>query len=228
MAAQRLRTALDLWRGPTLVDVRLGPVLEIEAMRLEESRLVTVERRIDADLRLGRHAGLIAELMDLTARHPQHEGLHCQVMVALYRSGRQEFGALASTGGCAGELIERTRRRTLTGRLRGCITRCSRSIRCWRCRRGRGALLRSISSRRDAADRARPAPAAAPAGAAGPPPVGHGRGLSAGVRGQRPYRVEAVRPLPARSCARWGHSWVRAYPNTAPRRANSPRTRCHA
>ncbi|OIJ68230.1 AfsR/SARP family transcriptional regulator [Streptomyces mangrovisoli] len=89
VSAASFRAALDLWRGTTLVDVRLGPVLEIEALRLEESRLVTVERRIDADLRLGRHAELIAELMELTARHPQHEGLHSQVMVALYRSGRQ-------------------------------------------------------------------------------------------------------------------------------------------
>ncbi|WP_189829263.1 AfsR/SARP family transcriptional regulator, partial [Streptomyces subrutilus] len=89
LAADRLRAALDLWRGPALVDVRVGPILDIEVMRLEESRLVTVERRIDADLRLGRHSELIAELTDLTARHPQHEGLHSQVMVALYRSGRQ-------------------------------------------------------------------------------------------------------------------------------------------
>jgi DNA-binding SARP family transcriptional activator len=58
-------------------------------MRLQESRLATVERRLDADLRLGRHAELIAELTELTARHPHHEGLHSQVMVALYRSGRQ-------------------------------------------------------------------------------------------------------------------------------------------
>ncbi|MFC9297025.1 BTAD domain-containing putative transcriptional regulator [Streptomyces sp. NPDC057011] len=89
VAAARLRAALDLWRGPALVDVRVGPILDIEVMRLEESRLVTVERRIDADLRLGRHSELIAELTELTARHPQHEGLHSQVMVALYRSGRQ-------------------------------------------------------------------------------------------------------------------------------------------
>ncbi|SCK10249.1 DNA-binding transcriptional activator of the SARP family [Streptomyces sp. WMMB 714] len=89
LAARRFREALDLWRGPALVDVRVGPVLEIEVMRLEESRLVTVERRIDADLRLGRHSELIAELTELTARHPQHEGVHSQAMVALYRSGRQ-------------------------------------------------------------------------------------------------------------------------------------------
>lgn len=75
--------------GPALVDVRVGPILDIEVMRLEESRLVVRERRIDADLRLGRHAELTAELTDLIARHPQHEGLHSQAMVALYRSGRQ-------------------------------------------------------------------------------------------------------------------------------------------
>jgi DNA-binding SARP family transcriptional activator len=88
-AAAVLRTALDLWDGPALVDVRVGPILEIEVMRLEQSRLVTRERRIDAELRLGRHVELIAELTDLVARHPQHEGLHSQAMVALYRSGRQ-------------------------------------------------------------------------------------------------------------------------------------------
>lgn len=88
-AADRFRQALALWRGPALVDVRVGPILEIEVMRLEESRLGTVEWRIDADLRLGRHSELIAELTELTARHPHHEGLHSQAMVALYRSGRQ-------------------------------------------------------------------------------------------------------------------------------------------
>ncbi|MFI2620587.1 BTAD domain-containing putative transcriptional regulator [Streptomyces sp. NPDC018584] len=88
-AAAQFREALRLWEGSALVDVSTGPVLEIEVTRLEESRLVTVERRIDADLRLGRHAELIAELTHLIALHPQHEGLHSQAMVALYRSGRQ-------------------------------------------------------------------------------------------------------------------------------------------
>ncbi|BBA98082.1 Furaqunicin regulatory protein [Actinacidiphila reveromycinica] len=89
VAADRFRRALGLWQGPALVDVRVGPVLRIEVLRLEESRLGTVERRIDADLRLGRHTQLLPELTELTARHPQHEGLHSQAMVALYRSGRQ-------------------------------------------------------------------------------------------------------------------------------------------
>ncbi|GAA3287386.1 AfsR/SARP family transcriptional regulator [Streptomyces lavendulae] len=88
-AADLLREGLALWRGPALVDVRVGPVLEIEVLRLEASRLVAVERRIDVDLRLGRHTELLAELTELTARQPQHEGLHSQLMVALYRSGRQ-------------------------------------------------------------------------------------------------------------------------------------------
>ncbi|MFD4482537.1 BTAD domain-containing putative transcriptional regulator [Streptomyces sp. NPDC058471] len=88
-AATLFRDALAMWQGPALVDVRVGPILEIEVMRLEESRVVTVERRIDADLRLGRHTEVIAELTDLIARHPQHEGLHSQAMVAMYRSGRQ-------------------------------------------------------------------------------------------------------------------------------------------
>jgi SARP family transcriptional regulator, regulator of embCAB operon len=88
-AAQCLRKALDLWEGPALVDVRVGPILGLEVMRLEESRLVARERRIDAELRLGRHIELIAELTDLIARHPQNEGLHSQAMVAFYRSGRR-------------------------------------------------------------------------------------------------------------------------------------------
>ncbi|MFF0066927.1 BTAD domain-containing putative transcriptional regulator [Streptomyces sp. NPDC005279] len=88
-AAGLFRDALARWNGSALVDVRVGPILEIEVMRLEESRLGTVERRIDAELRLGRHTELLAELTELIARHPQHEGLHSQAMVALYRSGRQ-------------------------------------------------------------------------------------------------------------------------------------------
>lgn len=88
-AAELFRRALDLWDGSALVDVRVGPVLEIEVAGLEESRLVTLERCIDAELRLGRHTELTAELTELIARHPQHEGVHSQAMVALYRSGRQ-------------------------------------------------------------------------------------------------------------------------------------------
>lgn len=89
LASERFGKALDLWDGRALVDVRLGPVLDIEVIRLEESRLVTIERRIDADLQLGRHAELLGELRQLTLRHLLHEGLHAQFILAQYRSGRQ-------------------------------------------------------------------------------------------------------------------------------------------
>ncbi|WP_026117520.1 AfsR/SARP family transcriptional regulator [Nocardiopsis alkaliphila] len=88
-ASELFDRALDMWRGAALVDVGKGPILEIEAMRLQESRLSTLEHRIKADLRLGRHAELLTELTALTARHPLHEGLHAHHIVAMCRSGRQ-------------------------------------------------------------------------------------------------------------------------------------------
>lgn len=88
-ASATLTEAMAGWTGPALVDVRIGPLLEIELVRLEESRLVALEQRIDADLRLGRHTELITELGTLVARHPLHEVLHAQYMTALYRAGRQ-------------------------------------------------------------------------------------------------------------------------------------------
>ncbi|MGW0534444.1 AfsR/SARP family transcriptional regulator [Streptomyces sp. NPDC003032] len=87
-ASAHLGQALGLWRGQALVDVRTGPILEVELARLEESRLSALERRIEADLRLGRDSALLSELSELTIRHPLHEGLHAQRMVALYRCGR--------------------------------------------------------------------------------------------------------------------------------------------
>ncbi|MER5808613.1 AfsR/SARP family transcriptional regulator [Streptomyces sp. NPDC002033] len=86
-ASELLRTALDLWRGPALVDVPVGPVLELELMRLEEGRMAALEQRIEADLRLGRHAVLLGELRVLVAQHPLHENLCAQLMIALYRCG---------------------------------------------------------------------------------------------------------------------------------------------
>jgi DNA-binding SARP family transcriptional activator len=87
-AEQKLTAALDLWRGPALIDVTAGPQLEIEAMRLNESRLGDTTLRIDADLVLGRHHQLLGELAALCARHPFMENFRAQYMVALYRSGR--------------------------------------------------------------------------------------------------------------------------------------------
>jgi len=104
-ASQIYREALAIWRGPALVDVKVGSILEIELARLEESRLRVLERRIEVDLRLGRHADLVAELTGLIVRHPLHEGLHAQAMVALYRSGRQ-WQALEVYQGLRGRLVE--------------------------------------------------------------------------------------------------------------------------
>ncbi|MFB8777908.1 AfsR/SARP family transcriptional regulator [Streptomyces broussonetiae] len=88
-AAGLLRQALDLWSGPAFADVQTGARLEMEARRLEESRLCALDQRIEADLRLGRHRELLAELTVLTSRYRAHENLHAQFMLALHRSGRR-------------------------------------------------------------------------------------------------------------------------------------------
>ena len=84
----RLREALAMWRGPALADVS-SDLLAGEKTRLEELRLLTIERRIEADLTLGRHADLIGELEALVQADPLREGPRRQLMLALYRSGRQ-------------------------------------------------------------------------------------------------------------------------------------------
>jgi DNA-binding SARP family transcriptional activator len=88
-AARTLSEALDVWRGKALVDVAAGPLLHIERTRLEESRLCTLDLRIDAELRLGRHHMILDELAALCARHPWFENFHAQYMLALHRSGQQ-------------------------------------------------------------------------------------------------------------------------------------------
>jgi DNA-binding SARP family transcriptional activator len=88
-AAARLRKALALWRGPALADVAYESFAQGEIARLEEQRLVALEQRIDADLALGQHASVIGELEALVAEHPLRERLRGQLMLALYRSGRQ-------------------------------------------------------------------------------------------------------------------------------------------
>jgi predicted ATPase/DNA-binding SARP family transcriptional activator len=89
LAAERLHAALGLWRGPALSDVADGGALVLEAKRLDELRLVSLEDRIGADLALGRHAELVAELELLVAEEPLREGLWRELVLALYRSGRQ-------------------------------------------------------------------------------------------------------------------------------------------
>lgn len=89
LAAAKLREALGLWRGPALGDLAYEPFAQAAIGRLEELRLAALERRIDADLALGRHAELAGELQQLVAENPLRERLHLQLMLALYRARRQ-------------------------------------------------------------------------------------------------------------------------------------------
>jgi DNA-binding SARP family transcriptional activator len=88
-AAAHLQTALGLWRGPALCDVDSDTLRWIEAPRLEELRLAALETRIDAELELGLHVRLVGELQALMVTHPLRERFAGQLMVALYRAGRQ-------------------------------------------------------------------------------------------------------------------------------------------
>ena len=88
-ASVRLTEALALWRGPPLTDLAYESFAQNEISRLEEARLVAIEDRIDADLALGRHEALTSELERLVADHPTRERVRAQLMLALYRSGRQ-------------------------------------------------------------------------------------------------------------------------------------------
>ena len=88
-AAEGLRDALALWRGPALAEVEGHPFAAAAVERLEDLRLSAIEDRVDADLVLGRHPSLLGELELLVERHPLRERLRAQLMVVLYRSGRQ-------------------------------------------------------------------------------------------------------------------------------------------
>ena len=91
-AAERadvLREALALWRGPAFADLADEPCVAVEASRLDGERLDALEARIEAELALGRHFALVAQLEALTVEHPLREPLHGQLALALYRSGRQ-------------------------------------------------------------------------------------------------------------------------------------------
>jgi WD40 repeat protein/DNA-binding SARP family transcriptional activator len=91
-AAESLRSAQHLWRGRPLADLEFEPFARVEVERLEELRLAAVEERIDAELVLGRQLALVPELEALGAEHPYRERFHAQLMLALYRSGRQAEG----------------------------------------------------------------------------------------------------------------------------------------
>lgn len=89
LAVALLREAESLWRGRPLADLEFEPFARLEVDRLEELRLAAVEERIEAELELGQHAALVAELELLAAEHPLRERLRGQLMLALYRCGRQ-------------------------------------------------------------------------------------------------------------------------------------------
>src|SRR5205807_6585297 len=89
LASGTLGKALSLWRGPALADFRYEPFAQRAIARLEELRLAALEARIEADLALGRHAELVGELAALIAEQPLRERFRAQLMLALFRTGRQ-------------------------------------------------------------------------------------------------------------------------------------------
>ncbi|MDG4810772.1 BTAD domain-containing putative transcriptional regulator [Micromonospora sp. WMMD1120] len=118
-----LREALTLWRGAPLLDVPSDYLQRYELGGLAEERLAAVERRIDADLQRGAHAEVISRLRRLTGEHPLHEGFWSQLILALYRDGRnadalaayhEARGVLAAeTGIDPGEELQRLYQRVL-------------------------------------------------------------------------------------------------------------------
>ncbi|MCP2328405.1 DNA-binding SARP family transcriptional activator/tetratricopeptide (TPR) repeat protein [Hamadaea flava] len=123
----RLRRALALWRGEPFQDLPSTWQLQVEATRLAERRWTAVERRLGLDLATRPAAELIAELTELTTRHPVREGLWAHLMTALYRSGRQAdalaayqrlYRALADELGVQpGPEVQAVHRRILSGEL---------------------------------------------------------------------------------------------------------------
>ena len=88
-AARTLGQALSLWQGPPLADFRYEPFAQAEIARLEELHLTCLEERTEADLALGAAGALTAQLRRLVSEHPMRERLRGQLMLALYRGGRQ-------------------------------------------------------------------------------------------------------------------------------------------
>ena len=89
IVAERLREALALWRGPPLADLAYESFAQQAIRRIEELRLAVLERRVDADLALGRHAEVVPELKRLVDAEPLRERFRGQLILALYRAGRQ-------------------------------------------------------------------------------------------------------------------------------------------
>ncbi|CAI7979578.1 SARP family transcriptional regulator, regulator of embCAB operon [Frankia sp. Hr75.2] len=88
-AAALLREAVGLWQGPALADVVDAPFAAVQTIRLAEQRVAAVEDLAEAELALGRHAALVAELQEAVGEHPLRERLRGQLMRALAGAGRQ-------------------------------------------------------------------------------------------------------------------------------------------
>jgi DNA-binding SARP family transcriptional activator len=122
-AREMLGEALRLWRGPALADFTDAPFAEVEISRLEELRLAALEQRLAADLALGRHELVVAELRELVRHYPLRETLWEHLLVALYRGGQQAQALRAyqdarrilgeQLGLAPGPALERTQQRIL-------------------------------------------------------------------------------------------------------------------
>jgi DNA-binding SARP family transcriptional activator len=88
-AGQLLHEALAMWKGAALADVPQGDLLQAHAIHLEELRINAIELRIRADIKLGRHRALVAELRSLVRTHPLNEWFHGQLIATLSRCGRR-------------------------------------------------------------------------------------------------------------------------------------------
>ncbi|MFJ4006544.1 BTAD domain-containing putative transcriptional regulator [Streptomyces sp. NPDC090023] len=88
-AVVHYRAALGLWRGPALTDIGCGPVLRVWADGANESRLNSTEKLIALELQLGNPLEVLSALRELAARHPLHENLHEQLMIAFFQAGRR-------------------------------------------------------------------------------------------------------------------------------------------
>jgi DNA-binding SARP family transcriptional activator len=89
VAAEHMRSALALWRGAALVDIYTGNPLSAVRVRLDELRETCHDVQIEADMALGHHHAIMAELAARCTHDPTNERAHAQLMLALYRAGRR-------------------------------------------------------------------------------------------------------------------------------------------
>src|SRR5690606_20367893 len=87
-ASDLLSRALALWRAPLLAGIQVGPVLSLDALTLDDLRVAALNRRIEADLHLGRHHEVLGELRALATEHPINETFAADYMVFLYQAGQ--------------------------------------------------------------------------------------------------------------------------------------------